>query len=127
MTCYTIFTLYPLQDNPRINLMNQRALQNLVRVHRANLITSGEMNGYVVSEVVLCDEDAAAFLRDLPEPYLIAAIVIRSQKVLFYTNPLMRTDKRPVPPRRGTVEKDIYWWAAKSEKRIPRGSSKISI
>ncbi len=107
--------------------MNQRALQNLVRVHRANLITSGEMNGYVVSEVVLCDEDAAAFLRDLPEPYLIAAIVIRSQKVLFYTNPLMRTDKRPVPPRRGTVEKDIYWWAAKCEKRIPRGSSKISI
>ncbi len=127
MTCYTIFTLYPLQDNPRINLMNQRALQNLVRVHRANLITSGEMNNYIVSEVVLCDEDAAAFLRDLPEPYLIGAIVIRSQKVLFYTNPLMRTDKRPVPPRRGTVEKDIYWWAAKCEKRIPRGSSKISI
>ncbi len=127
MTCYTLFTLYPLQKNPRMNLMNHRALQNLIRIHRANLLSTGEMNTYSVSEIVLCDADAAAFLRDIPEPYFIAAIVIRSQKTLFYTNPLLRTDKRPLPPRGGPIEKDVYWWAAKCEKRIPRGSSRISL
>ena len=81
---------------------------------------------YQVSEVIFCDRDAAAFLRDLPEPFFIAAIVIRSTKDLFYTNPLLKTEKgRPLPPRRGTVEKDIYWWAASCEKRMPRGTQKI--
>ena len=110
-----------------MNILNKRTIENLARAHRANLLSTGEMNTYSVSEITVCDEDAAAFLRDLPEPFLIAAIVIRLSKELFYTNPLLKTEKRPVPPRRGSVEKDVYWWAASCEKRIPRGSSKISL
>lgn len=127
MTCYTIFTLYPVNENNRMNIMNHRMFQNLIRIHRATLLTNGIMNRYQVSEVVVCDADAASFIRDLPDPFFIAAIVIRANKELFYTNPLLKTEKRPYPPRRDPVEKDVYWWAASCEKRMPRGMPRILI
>ncbi len=108
-----------------MNILNHRSFENLLRIHRGNLLTNGSMNTYQVSEVTLCDADAASFIRDLPDPFFIAAIVIRANKESFYTNPLIKTDNRPHPPRRGSVEKDVYWWAASCEKRMPRGTPRI--
>ncbi len=106
-------------------MMNFHRFQQLVRCHRASFVKTENYAPYELYEICLCDEDAAALIRDLPEPFFIAAIAIRSEKILFYTSPLLKTSKRPLPPRGGPVEKEIYWWAASCEKRVPRGSPRI--
>lgn len=127
MTCYNIYVGYPNDENHRVNLMNRHHFQQLVRRHRALFLTEEKHPPYDIHEVALCDSDAAAFIRDLPEPFFIAAIVIRATKILFYTSPHLKTNKRPFPPRGGPVEKDIYWWAASCEKRLSQKSPAISL
>lgn len=127
MTCYNIFVGYPTDENARINLMNSHRFQQLIRIHRAVFVNEEKQEPYVLKEIALCDEDAAALIRDLPEPFFIAAVVVRMTKTLFYISPLLMTSKRPVPPRYGSVEKEIYWWAASCEKRVARGSPRIRL
>jgi hypothetical protein len=39
---------------------------------------------HTIYDVTLCDEDAAAFLRDLPKPFIVAYILYRYSGEIFY-------------------------------------------
>jgi hypothetical protein len=116
MPCFNITVLCPPHPKKIVNDMN--ALYFLKYMYRFRAIYKRSViASHTVYDIVLCDEDAALFLRDLPQPFIVASIVFTFSGEIFYKHAKIRREAVP-PPHRDKILMDVYWNAIACEKNF---------
>ena len=113
MPCFVITVVYPPHERDVVNRVNSTYFTKFIGNYRGVCNTSTMWN-HTIYDIVLCDEEAAAFLRDLPEPFIVAYILYRSSGQIFYKHSKIQREPIP-PPRNDKVLMDIYWNASACE------------
>ena len=124
MPCFTITVMYPPHERHVVNRVNGTYFIKFIRRY-GGVCRVSVLHGHPVYDIILCDEDAAAFLRDLPEPYLVAYIVYTSSNKLFYKHAKIRRTPVP-PPHNDKLLMDVYWNAVATERNFTDPSLKDS-
>ena len=121
MTCFTITLVHPTGPHPTINLLNAIGLRK--HIHRFRADKTLVIMRSDICKVTLCDEEAAAFLRDLPAPFFVASVSILSPPTLveriFYLHSRIRRERVP-PPHRNKILMDVFWNAMACETNFRR-------
>lgn len=116
MPCFTITVVYPPHKKDVVNRMNGTYFIKYVERY-GGVCRISAIADHAVYDIILCDEDAAAFLRDLPEPFIVAYILYTSSGRLFYKH--AKIQKRPIPPpHNDKVLMDVYWNASACERNF---------
>ena len=115
MPCFRIHFLCPEFDQTRRNLSNDRHVAILARQYAAKLGKINRSDGLVSYVTTLCENEAAEFLRDLPSPFFVDAIVNLGTEEFLYKNPyLYERYRNPLPHIH--YEKKIFWNARQMER-----------
>jgi hypothetical protein len=101
--------------------MNTVLLGKHIKEVRGDLLSLNidEGNLHFKFDLVLMDEDAAPFLRDLRAPFFVKYIRYSDSDsdTLFYKN--SKIQKPPVhPPRDTLLKKQVYWGASHCERNM---------
>lgn len=122
MVCFTITIAYPLSSRERNNLVYEQRLEHLRKHYSADAIGQSYEGNEKYMTFALCDEDAVAFLRDLPQPTICISIRILRSDLLLYSN-YTRTGTFVQPPRHLLLKK-VYWRASQLQKWASKPSRK---
>lgn len=117
MPCCDILIAYPIHSRDNVNKSYDRRIEHLRKHYSANQIGSYTTQGFKLLRIGLCDEDAANFLQDLPEPTFCVKISILRTGDILYAN--KKVTKEWVAPPQDKNLKQIYWSASQLEKWQP--------
>jgi len=117
--------VYPPHEKELVNNMNHTHF--IKRVGRyGGVCRLSTISNHTVYDIVLCDEEAAGFLRELPEPFIVAYIIYSSSGQIFYKHAKIQREHVP-PPHNNKVLMDVYWNASACEKNFkPLKSATVS-
>lgn len=116
MVCFDITFAYPLQQKTSGNLLQAKRLEQLRKYFNADTLGSGTHLGEKTVRFAVCDFDAVALLRDIPEPIYCLEIKILRTDIVLYSNK-KKTGIAIIPPRDSLVLKKVYWNASQLERR----------
>ena len=122
MVCFTITIAYPLSSRSKGNIAYEERIEHLRKHYRADSISQvyeGNENHLMFA---VCDEDAVAFLRDLPPSTVCLSVGILRTNILLYSN-YKRTGTFVQPPRHLLLKK-VYWRAYQLQKWDSKPSRK---
>lgn len=122
MVCFTITIAYPLSAREKNNMVYEQRLEHLRKHYRADSISQRYEGNEKHVTFALCDEDAIAFLRDLPQPTACVSVGIMRTDIVLYSN-YKRTGVFVQPPHNLLLKK-VYWRAAQLQKWDPFTTSK---
>ncbi len=115
MVCFQIHLAFRLEKRDVINESNVHRFHHLAK-HYLGTISSIIYDGsYCQSTILLCDEDAVAFLRDLPPPVFVTSIQILRSPVCLYS--FYKWTKKQIRPPKNLLLKQVYWMASSLESR----------
>lgn len=114
MVCFTITIAYPLSSRERNNDAYEVRIEHLRRHYRADTISQSYEGNEKHVSFAICDEDAVAFLRDVPHPTVCISIGFLRSDILLYSN-YKRTGIFIQPPQH-LLLKRVYWRAAQLQK-----------
>ncbi len=115
MPCFRIHFVCPEFEQNRRNISNDRHVALLAHQYATKLGKIGRSDGLVSYFTTLCEREAADFLRDLPSPFFVDAIVNTVTEEFLYKNPKLYERYRNRLPR-VFYEKEIFWNARQMER-----------
>jgi hypothetical protein len=115
MPCFRIHFVCPEFEQNRRNISNDRHVALLIHQYAAKLGKIGRSDGFVSYFTTLCEREAADFLRDLPPPFFVDAIVNTITEDYLYKNPKLYERYRNRLPQI-KYEKEIFWNARQMER-----------
>ena len=116
MPCFTIRVVYPPHERDIVNHVNSTYFTKFIGYYGGvcRILTVGR---HIVYDIILCDEDAAALLRDLPAPFIVAYVLYTVSSKLFYKHSKIQRE-HIAPPHNDKVLMDVYWNASACEKNF---------
>ena len=117
MVCFDIVLAYPLSSRHRANEVFDQRLEHLRKHYRADSLGELYEGGLKLTRFAICDEDAVAFLRDVPNPTFCISITLLRSDTLLYSN--YKATGQSIRPPQHLLLKQVYWTAAKLEKWQP--------
>ena len=122
MVCFTITIAYPLNSRYSVNDAYEVRIEHLRKHYRADCLSQSYEGHEKHITFAMCDEDAVAFLRDVPQPTTCISVGILRTDILLYSN-CKRTGIFVQPPHNHLLKK-VYWRAAQLQKWDPIRLSK---
>ena len=119
MVCFDILLAYPIQNRNVMNVLQTRRLDLLRKQYNADIYELAEVNDTVYVRVIVCDESAVGFLRDVPPPIYCTQIRLLWNKKILYSFKKV-TGESIVPPRDSLILKQVYWSASQLERRYQK-------
>ena len=116
MVCFRIILAYPKNPRPLVNMMMETRLKHLNRHMVGDLREKIEEKNIIYQSLFICDEEAVAFIRDLPAPIHVLTIHLLHGEQLLYSN--TKYLKTTPPPPQDTLLKQLYWQAKSCEPRF---------
>lgn len=126
MPCFSIFVFCVDGATPIINSMNSLYFKKHVRRFDGRFSASSIDNSGTLYQVALCDEEAAAFLRDLAPPFVVVYIKYAYTDTVFYKHSKIRRSYIQ-PPRMDKVLMDVYWNASACERNFQTESVALRV
>lgn len=117
MVCFDIEIACPVSERNQTNQTYERRIEHLRRHYRGDPLSHRFEGSLKILRFALCDEDAIAFLRDVPQPTFCVSIKILRTNVYLYTN-RKYTKQSCVPPKHLLLKK-MFWTASSLEKWQP--------
>ncbi len=117
MVCFDIVIGYPVSSRWESNRAFDARIEHLRKHYRADGLGEAYEGDLKLVRLALCDEDAVAFLRDVPNPTFCLSIAILRTNTLLYTNYKV-TGQYTKPPQHPLL-KQVYWTASKLQKWQP--------
>jgi hypothetical protein len=117
MVCFDIVIGYPVSSRRESNSTFDTRIEHLRKHYRADSLGEAYEEGLKLIRFAICDEDAIAFLRDVPSPTFCLSIALLRKDTLLYTN-YKATGQYTKPPQHPLL-KQVYWTASKLEKWQP--------
>ena len=114
MVCFEIMMAYPLSNRKQNNAAFDTRMEHLRKHYRADSLGETHHNGYKYVIYAMCDEDAIAFLRDVPYPTVCVSIKILRSDILLYSN--YKITRKYVEPPHHLLLKKVYWRASQLQK-----------
>lgn len=115
MVCFNILIAYSYSQRHVQNTMNEKRIEHLRRHYNADFIGGWIDGGIQFFELAVCDEDAIAFLQDIPPAvYCISVKILRSDALVYSYAKV--THVRTIPPKHPLI-KQVYWAASQLERR----------
>lgn len=117
MVCFEIMLAYPVSERKRNNVVFDTRMEHLRKHYRADSLGETYDKNMKYTIYAVCDEDAVAFLRDVPNPTFCVSIKILRTDAVLYSN-YKFTGKYIQPPHHLLLKK-VYWRAAQLQKWQP--------
>ncbi len=114
MVCFDVEIAYPISSRFQTNQTFERRIEHLRKHHRGDPLSQSFQGNLKHIRLAFCDEDAVAFLRDVPQPTFCVSIKLLRSDLLLYSN-FKYTTTWVKPPRHPLLKK-IYWTASSLEK-----------
>jgi hypothetical protein len=86
MVCFDIVLAYPVSSRWQSNEAFAGRIEHLRKHYRADTLGEAYDEGLKLIRFAICDEDAVAFLRDVPSPTFCLSIAMLRTNTLLYTN-----------------------------------------
>lgn len=103
-----------------MNLLNDKKIAQLRKSYNADICKQKTAEEQTVFKILVCNEDAVGFLRDLPSPVFCLRVSLLHEKILLYSN-YKQTHEKTIPPREFLL-KQVYWSASQLERHQLRVS-----
>jgi hypothetical protein len=117
MVCFDIVLAYPISPREASNQVFAQRIEHLRKHYRADSLGELYQGGLKLTRFAICDEDAIAFLRDVPNPTFCLSIALLRTDTLLYSNYKVTGQTRKPP--QDSLLKQVYWTASKLEKWQP--------
>ncbi len=118
MVCFDIVLAYPVSPRWQSNEAFAARLEHLRKHYRADSLGETYEGNLKLIRFAICDEDAVAFLRDVPNPTFCISIFLLRTNTALYSN-YKATGHYTKPPRHPLL-KQVYWTASKLQKWQPQ-------
>lgn len=115
MVCFEIVLSYQLGKRRVRNLMIHQQLKHLFFHRSASIVETDYSPQFILYTVLVCDGDAIALLRDMPQKILCLRVSLHATSELLYSN--VKKTRVFCPPPRDPLLKDVYWMASKLEPK----------
>ncbi len=121
MVCFSILFAQPEIKIERQKIVQDMRFQHLCKHYNAEQIGRFCMDGMEYLEIAVCDLEAIALLRDVPEPLTCVFVKIHRKDIFLYKHYKMLKDEC-IPPRDPFLKR-VYWTASQLERRLKSYSS----
>lgn len=123
MVCYRIYLLCPIHKREKANILNEKCLTLLVKQNGGYLREIRESSGSNVIILDICDKDASDFLWQLPYPFTVLFVLLRTTEQLLFAHRVFGF--KLACRSRVLDDKAVYWSAKALEKHL--GDIKIEL
>jgi hypothetical protein len=120
MVCFDIHLAFEVHQRSVVNDQNLRRIHHLAKHCLGTLETISYEKGFAFCNIHLCDEDAVAFLRDVPQPVFVTTIKMLRSPVLFYS--FYKWSGTEVRAPKLLLLKNVFWMAKSLESRFTPAS-----
>jgi hypothetical protein len=117
MVCFDIVLAYPLSPRHASNEVFAQRIEHLRKHYGADSLGEAYQGNLKLTRFAVCDEDAIAFLRDVPHPTFCVSIFLLRTTTPLYTN--YKATGHYIKPPQHLLLKKVYWTASKLEKWQP--------
>ncbi len=124
MVCFDIVLAYPVSPRAVSNETYSQRIEHLRKHYRADNLGETYDGNLKIVRFAVCDEDAIAFLRDVPNPTFCLCIKVLRTHAVLYSN-YKATGHYTKAPKHPLLKQD-YWTASKLEKWQPQDTFKYT-
>ena len=117
MVCFDVEIAYPVSERHQNNVVFEQRIEHLRKLHRGDILSKKFEGNLQHQRFSFCNEDAFAFLRDVPQPTFCVSIKLLRSDLYLYKN--YKYTKQCVKPPKHLLLKKIFWTASSLEKWQP--------
>ena len=114
MVCFSIQLAYPYPSSDKANIVQEMRLEHLCKHYNVDIYEKNTIDNIVYITVAACNNDAIAFLRDVPQPISCVYVKFHKSEVYLYKNYTMLRETC-IPPRNLFLKK-VYWNASQLQR-----------
>lgn len=125
MVCFDVYIAFSLYRKDSANLVNLKRLDHLAKHYVGDIRGMWVEDNYQHCRILLCDEDAVGFLRDVPDPVFAYKIQLLHKNTALYSN--YKWSKQSIRPPQDPLLKKVFWMASSLERRFYSSFQRIGM